>query len=210
MTQPAINVVMPNQIHGIETPQRKKAMQLRDQYVAQVDSVMANSDFSDDAKRRMIADSWATTQAQLQALATEEEQAFATRRTDLQRGLFGEPDTNFGDRLVAIRDASDRAGRLESDDEATAAFDRAQQLGDTMLSKAIANAAVERGWQSTLDRFTSANPNAEAALNEIAGIDQQQTVQAKMGAAFTYGLPKPSNVDQFTLRQAALEHGIRF
>lgn len=210
MTQ-AVRMVMPNGVHTFESPQRQKALRLLDAHNQRMADINANADLNPEAKARHIATSWATTKRDLAALQAEEQNSFAQRKTDLERNLFGHyASGNSGpDRIIAVRDAEDRASQLQSDDEAQALFERASRNGDAMLAKSVAAAAINNGWQNTAGAYLKANPTAEKYLEEINAIERQQTDPAALlGAAMAYAVPTPS-VPRPALAEAANEAGVR-
>lgn len=116
--------------------------------------IRANRSLTDAGRRRELAA--ATLEARKQADAAKSQFAAerAQRRESLQRIAFGNPVNHLteGDRL-SMRDAHDRASRLDSEDAAKAMLNRAVLDGDESLAKAIGARAYERGWDAVVSEY---------------------------------------------------------
>lgn len=129
--------------------------------------IRANRSLTDAGRRRELAA--ATLDARKQAHAAKAQFATerAQRRESLQRIAFGNPANHLteADRL-SMRDAHDRASRIDSEADATAMLKRAVLDGDESLAKAIGARAHERGWAAVVNEY-GLRYDRQSFINEL-------------------------------------------
>ncbi|WP_145013438.1 hypothetical protein [Mycobacterium marseillense] len=136
------------------TTARAHVARIQQSLDAKVADIRVNKSLTEAGKRREIAA--VTLEARKQADAAKAQFATerAQRRESLNRAAFGNPANHLteADRL-SMRDAHDRASRLDSEDAAKAMLNRAVLDGDESLAKAIGARAYERGWGAVVNEY---------------------------------------------------------
>lgn len=113
---------------------------------------------------RSRSEAWKTQQLSALSIAAEDaaedavaraKTARADRRRQLERQLFGTGDLAGDPASLAIsrRDAIDRAARLGNERDALALLARAEASGDTVLSRAVVQVAVEQRWMGVANTW---------------------------------------------------------
>lgn len=110
----------------------------------------------------------------MRALREQETGVVAAAVQALQRRVYGTVGTS-PDAVIMFRDAQERAGRLEGIDEAQEAMQRAIQSKDAGLGQAILGRALEQGWRSVIELYTSENAAVAEAVNDLATLTRFQT-----------------------------------
>lgn len=136
------------------TTAKSQVAQIQEQLDARVAEIRGNRSLTAAGKRREIAA--ATLEAR--RLADTAKSAFAAereqRRDSMRRIAFGNysNDVTATDH-VSMRDAHDRAAKLEKADDANTLLERAILDSDEPLAKAVAARAHERGWGDVVRRY---------------------------------------------------------
>ena len=118
---------------------------------------------------------FAEARQQLDGLLAERHRRMDSLREAKTRELLGHALSPTASDLLARRDADERAAKLEDQQAAVAALERAELSGDRVLSRAIALEGIHRGWPQAVQKYRTASPASAAALDVIAAIDQERS-----------------------------------
>ncbi len=137
-----------------------------------VERLRTNTSLPPRAPREMAK---ATVDARKMAdqVKTEVVTARQQRRNEVVRHLFGIAPGDGG--ILTMRDAADRANKIETPAAAGTALRQAQLAGDHSMAKAIARHAVTNSWTGIVSEYVDALPLAEStptalALQELSAI----------------------------------------
>jgi hypothetical protein len=152
--------------------------------------IRADTTLSDSGRRTKLAKETLAARKRAAELKDEFQAARESRRTVLERRVFGiTGDTSPTDILV-MRDSRDRAAQLESADDGILALKLASQAGDTFMARAVAQVAAAKGWGSVLASFAdSADVFTRTALEELADIPTGRNTNLADIAAFKIQSP---------------------
>lgn len=193
-----------------QTGEQRQAAALLAELAATVDRIRADPNLSDAGTQRAIASAFLETQRRVAALRQAEDDRNRHRVRDLERRLFGAAgDSADPSTAISRRDASDRAGALDSPDDALELLGRAERGGDTILARAVAETAWQRHWQDVLDAYTDERPAAAAALAELAAATGRGEARGRrladtMARSMSFSVPVPRELAQLVNRPAAL------
>lgn len=131
---------------------REKMTRIRAALKSDLDSIRADHRLTDEGRKLEMAKALRTHRKQAATLREQFSAQAKARRKELHQRLFGLPaDAD----ALAFRDALDRAENLTSEEQADKALHRAELVGDTLLARAIAGRAHEKGWRDiTRNHFT--------------------------------------------------------
>ncbi|MFI6767264.1 hypothetical protein [Streptomyces sp. NPDC050355] len=152
---------------------------IQENYARQLARIEGSKVYSDHAKRVMAAKVYKQAQDALNQLRDAEVSQLRTRRSSLQRRMFGAHGDQDPNTVVARRDANDRAGKLEDPREAKAALQRAEMEGDATMAQAIATRAAQNGWGDVLADYTATRPGFTAAAEEFNSLPDPDDWQWK-------------------------------
>lgn len=124
---------------------------------------------------------------------TEVVTARQQRRNELVRHLFGIAPGDGG--ILTMRDAADRANKIETPAAAGTALRQAQLAGDHSMAKAIAHHAVTNSWTGIVSEYVDALPLAEStptalALQELSAIPHGANTDLADSAVFSVRSPR--------------------
>lgn len=150
------------------------AAEEQDYHRKQVEEIRSDRDLTPEGKQRRMAGLQIEHEKQLFKLRQKRQQALASRQSDLTREIASPSlPQGAGERAAvqtAYRDALDRADRLESQDDAVKALERARNASDDLWERAIAVRAAQQGWSDVLETFTSRYPHVGKKVRELAEV----------------------------------------
>lgn len=183
--------------------QRERAEQVRERYAEKVAAIRDNQDLSDDGRQRQLAALHATAKSELAKYGAAERELLATRRSELERELFGARKSllqDSGSFAISARDAADRASQIKTPAEAQRLLLDAEANGDDVLARAVARVASERfnsgvrqrdeEWEGVVRDYLSARPHLQATVDELGEIE---TMSQPMVFS-PYGISTPREV----------------
>lgn len=135
-------------------------------------------DDSDKVKQIMEIRAWANEQIETQKRLHARTQTDA--RTRILRRIFGlgfASSVGEADKAAvraSYRDAVFKADRIESAEQAQLFLERATAIGDSLLARAVALIAFERGWHSVLAAYMETHESARQSLAELHAIERAQ------------------------------------
>lgn len=151
----------------------EKAADLRHRAEEQIRAIQANTDLTPAARGRRIAEIREKANAEVERLKTAHAKERAAQAVALRRRLFGLSFTAGASEYErhaarqSYRDALFRADALDKPEDAARFFARAQLVGDTLLQKALALVAHERGWHGVVSAYADSSADAASALEEL-------------------------------------------
>jgi len=108
------------------------------------------------------------------SLLQQEKQLIATRKDELSRRLDSSTGTTSAD-VIAFRDAQDRADRIEDRETAERILARAIRSGDTSLSHAIFQKALDSSWDGIVNQFSEAHPDSAQVAQDLSTLNAELT-----------------------------------
>jgi hypothetical protein len=115
--------------------------------------IRTNRSLNAQGKQREIARATLDARRSADKLRAELVAQREKRRAELGRILFGAAIDAPHAELMALSDARDRAGRLESREPAAAMLRDAFQSCDTTLAKAVGRKAFDKGWDDVASQY---------------------------------------------------------
>lgn len=185
---------------------KQSADQIRTTFNDQAAAVRLRPELNTRAMRVLMAQAYVKAKAKMDALAATATETGTTTLASLTRAAFSIDDiagSNPVDRAaasVSYRDAQDRVAAIESADEADALLTRAEDSGDELLARAIAQRAyAEQGngfwsdsrWIEVLNRYVSTRPVAFAAIEALMA---KALAVPQLGDMWAFVLPAPSEL----------------
>ncbi|GAA3617381.1 hypothetical protein ACG5V6_14970 [Streptomyces chitinivorans] len=157
------------------TPGQAKAEEIRALYKQGLRQIRGQRNTHPERKRVEIAELYATTRAALRKVQADQIKTDRETFAKLERKLFGydlerATATDRATLDATIRDATDRAAGLRKPEDAARALHQAEQNGDTILARAIAQRAHERDWNDVLDAYLSTRPTAADTYRQAGEI----------------------------------------
>jgi hypothetical protein len=128
---------------GIDTPERDRVKKIRDRALGQYQKVRTQKNLTDTGRRARLAAAWRAANAEAQQLLDDERRRLTKRAERIMRDKFGHVSPNDA-RIISIRDAADRAARVEGPKEAAELMNRAELNGDDVLLTALARECMRR------------------------------------------------------------------
>ncbi|MGY1778767.1 hypothetical protein [Geodermatophilus sp. SYSU D01036] len=194
------------------TPERERAERVQQRYANHAARLRADSDLTEHARQRRLADAWVAARRELDALREEEHRRLAARECDLEQRLFGLTQTgaDSASQAISARDAQDRAARVTGPAEAAELLERAERNADSTLARAIAHHALQQSrtaafreqvqaWDAVLGAFLDARPHVAPVVEELAQIERLSSREV-LGP---YSLAQPSGIAPSVLNAAS-------
>lgn len=178
--------------------------QIRTAYNAKVEKIRAREDLTDQARQVAMARAHQDATTRIHAALDTDRQQYQTRRTQLEKRLFGNKELAGTDALSA-RDARERAAQLGDPREAQAAYSRALRDGDRDMQRAIASHAADLAvmpilgdaWAPLVETHAAATPGYAENLQELRELREPGGF-----ADATYSSPAvPSELGRMTVQQ---------
>ncbi|MEV5420279.1 hypothetical protein [Streptomyces albogriseolus] len=163
-------------------------------YTAKLKQIDSSRTYSDHAKRVMAAKAYKEAQGALDQLRQAEVDSLTTRRSQLQRRMFGHQGSADANTVIARRDANDRAAKLEDPRVAQEALQAAQMEGDDLMAQAIAARAAQYGWGDVLGSYAGSRPGFKEAAEEYSGLPDPDNWQWKFHHTGQFMAGPPSNL----------------
>ncbi|QRY40831.1 hypothetical protein JVX92_00615 [Microbacterium hominis] len=145
---------------------RATASRAQQYYIDLAEQINADTTLSDTGKSEKRREAFAQQKEKLQGLLAREKQLIDDEIATLRVRIESRSGTGSSD-IIAFRDAQDRADRLASADEALPMIDRAIRQRDTSLASAVFRRAMDAGWQSVVDRYLAAHPQAADVIRDL-------------------------------------------
>jgi methanogenic corrinoid protein MtbC1 len=124
----------------------------------------------------------------MEKLRAEEDKLALDKKASLERTVSGSVGTDSA-AIINYRDAQDRADKLETHGEAARMMTRALNSGDKTLASAVAQAAVEKGWNDVYQPYAKQNPVIAEAVEDLSVLNRYfSDVTMVMSRAMAYGL----------------------
>lgn len=186
-----------------EIPQniQDQAGAIQSNFNATVTQVRSNGDLTEDAKLRRLARAWTDAEARMGELRQSWQGRSTESAESLTKQVFGAAGTSGAD-AISVRDADDRASRLEDADEALSLLRRAEDNGDVVLSRAIALHAFGKrneffggDWAGVVDAYAEAHPQVAEKIVKLATL-RTDTINTSVASAFVFSIFKPSELDR--------------
>lgn len=188
------------------TTEQQRAARVIAEHAKRADAIRADRRLTPEGKRSKLAQAYLKAKAEVDSLRAQETERTSTRRAELQRSLFGASSDPAS--VVAYRDAMDRVSKLNKVDEAHAALQRAEMTGDSIMARAIALHAADRGWAPVLQAYTQGDPMAQDSLAELTALTadvNDRTAQLSRSMSYSLSLPNELNGWSNQLEQLAAE-----
>lgn len=141
-------------------------------YQRQREAIRQDRLLSNEGKNEQIAAIYATTAARAKELQAKEEKMLSDKLESLQRSLTTQLGSGSSD-IIAMRDAEDRADRLEKSSEAARVLERAIRVNDRSLAHAIVRRASDAGWTDVVNQAAAAYPAVGETLRDIADVEDE-------------------------------------
>ncbi|HEX8143985.1 MAG TPA: hypothetical protein VF553_15405 [Pyrinomonadaceae bacterium] len=158
-----------------------KASEIRraaEQRIAAIQSLHHNLSDAERARQIMEIRAWANeqieTQKRLHARTQDEARAHVLRRIFGLGFASGVTETEKVAVRTSYRDAIFKADAAQSPEQAQLFLDRATAIGDSLLARAVALIAFERGWHGVLAVYLDMHESARDPLAELHAMDRAQ------------------------------------
>ncbi len=119
-------------------------------------------------------------------------------------GLFGLEGFTTAQDAISYRDAQDRADSIpvNGEEKALTLLKRAELSGDSILTKALLNRALEAGWVNVANSYIEANPYQGQHLEELWALQEPApmsaaALQAQIVEEATFEVPKPDEISSY-------------
>jgi hypothetical protein len=163
---------------GIDTEERRKAARNRERLAKETGHIQGQKNWNAVGKQAQLARAVVKAIDQNTQLGGADIGRVTGGEAGIKRGLFGHtrPDDS---RIISIRDAADRAGRVKTPEEAAKLMNRAELHGDTVLLQALAWECAERrnpvepAWDVLFKTWAAQQPGGTEALDQLAIIDDE-------------------------------------
>ncbi|WP_436785783.1 hypothetical protein [Yinghuangia sp. YIM S10712] len=173
---------------------------IRATYRRHLDSIRGARNVHPDAKKVEVARAYHQARTALDRARKEQQAQDEKIWPDLERRLFGY-DTGYAApaeraaTVIAARDAYDRAANLGSSKDAAQLLARAEQTGDELLARAVAQRANDRSWNEVLGDYLSRRPEATRIYNQMCEIYQRRTsLNGNIKTGMDHALHRPEEL----------------
>lgn len=185
------------------TTGQQRADEIRAMYKQGLQELRGTRDMHPERRRVEIARLYATTQAALKKVRTDQANTDRETFAKLERQLWGYDDVRASALDSAaraavdsgIRDAQDRAAQIKKADQAARALAEAEQAGDHVLARAIAKRAHDRDWDDVVAGYLATRPTAAERYQQAGEIYQRlHTPSGAVGHSLMSALGKPEEL----------------
>jgi hypothetical protein len=182
---------------------RRRVSRIQARLDETIENLRANPSLSPQGRRAEMARATVDATKLADRLRNETVTARKTERDQLVRHLFGAESASA---VMLVRDAQDRAAKIETPEAAATALRQAQLAGDRTLGRAIAHSATTHGWTPVLDAYVSGLDITEQtpvvlSLQKLASLPDGPNTAAADAAVFRVRPP----VELGTYRTGDLE-----
>lgn len=153
----------------------KQAAKIHSTMQQAVDEIRGNADLTDEGRTRQLATVYAKAREAMHTLRQEFEAERATTAKQLNREVFGY-SADAGVDLMLVRDAADRVSRVTEPDEAVRLLEMAEDTGDEVLARAVAQHAhrnnvglLGAAWGQVLGAYLEERPDMANRLEQLEG-----------------------------------------
>lgn len=172
---------------------RSQAASIQEQWSRMMRDVGRDTKLSDEGKRAELDKEFAELKEELSGLRAKEKALVRDKKESLERSLFGLAG-NDANKIIAYRDAQDRAARVKDKDTALEVYNSAQISNDDSLVKAILAKAVKYGYREIIDDYTRRKPVWREELNDLAALerlggDGNKMLQTALSYTVLRGMP---------------------
>ena len=178
---------------------------------ADMQAARNNPDLSLEGRRNQIARVYGEAKRDMDALQAKWASNSTTTAVSLTQQLFGATSTSGAD-AISARDADDRAAQIETGAQALALLERAENNGDGVLARALAQRAFsERGnffgsdWDPVLERYLSTRPGVAKKMEDLAAA-ARASIASGIQSAGVFFIVEPTEIlgmSPTTIRAAA-------
>lgn len=161
----------------VPLPTQERAEQIRSTAAAEYQRISSRGDLTVPAIQVLLARAYVKGKSEMDALRERTSSTSTANSRHFYQAAFGIDDiagasgVNRASASVSYRDAQDRVASLDSPQAADYLFTRAENSGDELLARAIAQRAYDEGqflgWGDILDRYLATRPAAQRAVNEL-------------------------------------------
>jgi len=150
----------------------RQAEQIRVSRGRAVEAVERNTELNELAKRQRLDQARDTAKEHMSRLKQEYLDSREAAIEGTRRYLFGSAPSGSKDpaKLMAWRDARDRAARLDDSHDAEHALRQALEVGDSEQAEAIVSHAYEKGWGNVW----RAHPDLAAGVDRLARVRHER------------------------------------
>lgn len=169
---------------------RTEASNIIGHYNYEKDAIRQDRRLSPEGKDEQLSSMFASVSTRAKALSDKENKLLADELERLQRSLVTQLGSGSSD-VIAMRDAEDRADRLENAEEAGRVLERALRGNDRSLAHAILRRASDAGWRDVVAQAAAAYPAAGQTLRDIQEINATlNDMGPLLHRAMAYGVSK--------------------
>lgn len=173
----------------------RQADKLRDNAERQYQRVRDNKSLNLEAVRAFMAKIYLQLHDDMEVVARQSGVASQDQVAALNRRVFGVDDllakASAADKAtvsISLRDAQDRANRIETPGEADSLYQTAVQTGDELLVRAVGSMALTSpGYADLAERYRSDHPTQADAWRQLLEISTPQSV----ASVFEFVTPMP-------------------
>jgi len=184
---------------------RQKAEGFHADLNASLKAIRENADLTREGRQRQIAASYLRAKQGLDQLRQEFMDGAVHDAKIHSKDIFGAACA-IGADAISVRDAADRASRLTDADEALGLLQMADENGDEVLARAVAQQSYraakqatfgDEGWTSVLGEYLGSRPEVAAKLSELESA-QANDLETNFRNEGVFFLGPPSEISQFS------------
>lgn len=172
-----------------DTPTQKKALDAIAAYQTQAKAIRNDANLNDTGRQTALARAYIRARDTAADAQATEEHTTTTRRTTLEREIFGITGTADANTAISYRDAQDRAASIANQRDAERLISQAQLSGDTHLAKAVAHRALQENWTDILTTYANSTPGLADKIQQL--IDLAPTIARNLSAGMIFTVERP-------------------
>lgn len=155
---------------------RDKVARIQRELDNTIRGIRENRRYTADARRIEMAKATLDARKKVAALRAAAVNARTAKRESIERSIFG---ATTSAEMAEIRAASAIAMKLDNDKEALEMLALAQQRGDTLMAKALAQVAARKGWVNTKNTWAEkAGDTTRRLLDQLTEIPEGRNTTA--------------------------------
>ena len=169
-----------------------------------VKSIRANTNLSDEGRKRLIAAEYVKADASYAAVQTQQAEQKAKTRKSVESHLFGASSYDSRDpaTIMMLRDARDRAARIEKPEEALALLESSVIGGDKVMARAILGRAFQNpALGSIIDRYVEVMPDDTESVDELLSLNaadhHASSPAGRVAGDVIRNIPKPPEIARY-------------
>ena len=186
-----------------------KAGSIQEALNRDVQAHRSNGDLTPEARLRYLAIAYTRAEAQMTQLRESWGGASVETVESLSRKVFGAAASSGMD-AISARDAGDRAAQIEDADEAMRLLRWADDNGDEVLARAVAQHAFNNrqhffggDWASVVDAYAETRPEVAEQIVQIANA-RRDTIRTNLSAMFIFAVHKPHELEALSAGRVRL------